>query len=88
MPPERCFPASGGSRFRAEPVNHHLGVSAFATHAVVARESCVKIDPELPLELAALFGCAVLTGVGAVVNTAQGRAGRNRSRWSASAAWA
>ena len=57
--------------FRAEPVNHHLGVSAFASHAVVARESCVKIDPALPLELAALFGCAVLTGVGAVVNTAR-----------------
>src|SRR5271155_4339568 len=51
--------------FEAEPVNHLLGVAAFATHAVVARESCVKIDPDLPLELAALFGCAVLTGVGA-----------------------
>ena len=62
--------------FRAEPVNHHLGVSAFADHAVVARESCVKVDPGLPLDIAALFGCAVLTGVGAVVNTAQGRAGR------------
>src|SRR5579871_4072608 len=57
--------------FRAEPVNHHLGVSAFASHAVVARESCVRIDPGLPFELAALFGCAVLTGVGAVVNTAR-----------------
>jgi alcohol dehydrogenase len=57
--------------FRAEPINHLLGVSAFATHAVVARESCVKIDPDLPLELAALFGCAVLTGVGAAVNTAK-----------------
>jgi alcohol dehydrogenase len=57
--------------FKAEPVNHHLGVSAFADHAVVARESCVKIDPELPLDLAALFGCAVLTGVGAVINTAR-----------------
>jgi len=51
--------------FRAEPINHHLGVSAFGDHAVVARESCVKIDPE------PLFGCAVLTGVGAVVNTAR-----------------
>src|SRR5271165_6413900 len=64
----------GGERrlsFRGEPVYHHLGVSAFATHAVAARESCVKIDPDVPLELAALFGCAVLTGVGAVVNTAR-----------------
>ena len=57
--------------FQAEPVNHLLGVAGFSTHAVVARESCVKIDPDLPLELAALFGCAVLTGVGAVVNTAK-----------------
>ncbi len=57
--------------FRAEPVHHHLGVSAFATHAVAARESCVRIDSGLPLDIAALFGCAVLTGVGAVVNTAK-----------------
>ena len=32
--------------------------------------SCVKIDPDLPLDLAALFGCAVLTGVGAAIHTA------------------
>ena len=63
--------------FRAEPINHLLGVSASATHAVVARESCVKIDPDLPLELAALFGCAVLTGVGAVVNTAKVEPGQS-----------
>jgi alcohol dehydrogenase len=56
-------------------VNHHLGCSAFADYAVVSRRSVVKIDPELPLEEAALFGCAVLTGVGAVVNTARVPAG-------------
>ncbi|MEW5890199.1 MAG: zinc-dependent alcohol dehydrogenase family protein [Pseudomonadota bacterium] len=54
-----------------ETINHHLGVSAFAEYATVSRRSLVKIDPELPLEEAALFGCAVLTGVGAVVNTAR-----------------
>jgi alcohol dehydrogenase len=54
-----------------EPVNHHIGVSAFAQYAVVSQESCVKIDRHLPFEQAALFGCAVLTGVGAVVNTAK-----------------
>ena len=63
--------------FQSEPINHLLGVAAFATHAVVARESCVKIDPDLPLELAALFGCAVLTGVGAVVNTAKVEPGQS-----------
>lgn len=58
-----------------KPINHHMGCSAFAQYAVVARNSLVKVDPELPLEEAALFGCAVLTGVGAVVNTAQVHAG-------------
>lgn len=56
-------------------VHHHLGVSAFADYAVVSRNSVVKIDRELPFVEAALFGCAVLTGVGAVVNTAQLRVG-------------
>src|ERR1700757_5434209 len=56
-------------------VNHHLGVSAFAEYATVSRRSLVKIDKELPLDEAALFGCAVLTGVGAVINTAKVSAG-------------
>ena len=58
-----------------QSINHHLGCSAFATHATISRHSAIKIDPELPFEQAALFGCAVLTGVGAVINTAQVRAG-------------
>ena len=57
--------------FTCDPVNHHLGVSAFAEYAVVAQESCVRVDHSLAFEQAALFGCAVLTGVGAVVNTAK-----------------
>ncbi|GGY62403.1 zinc-dependent alcohol dehydrogenase family protein [Marinobacter zhanjiangensis] len=57
-------------------INHHLGVSAFADHAVVARDSLVKVDPELPLHHAALFGCAVLTGVGASINSADIKAGQ------------
>jgi alcohol dehydrogenase len=52
------------------PVNHHLGVSGFAEYATVSRRSLVRVDPELPFAEAALFGCAVITGVGAVVNTA------------------
>ena len=63
-------------RYRGEAVNHHLGVSAFAEHAVVSRRSVVKVDRDLPFEHAALFGCAVLTGVGAVVNTAVVKAGQ------------
>src|SRR3954467_12387443 len=51
--------------------HHHLGVSAFAEHIVVSAQSAVKVDDELPYEIAALFGCAVLTGVGAATNSAQ-----------------
>ena len=51
-------------------LNHHLGVSAFADYATVSRRSLVKVDPTLAFEEAALFGCAVLTGVGAVFNGA------------------
>jgi alcohol dehydrogenase len=58
-----------------EALNHHLGCSVFAEYATVSRRSVVKIDPSVPLDEAALFGCAVLTGVGAVVNTAQVRVG-------------
>ena len=58
-------------------VNHHLGVSGFADHAVMDEHSLVRIDPELPWDVAALFGCAVLTGVGAVVNSAKVAAGES-----------
>jgi alcohol dehydrogenase len=51
-------------------LNHHLGVSAFAEYATVSRRSLVVVDRDLPFEHAALFGCAVLTGVGAVMNGA------------------
>jgi alcohol dehydrogenase len=57
------------------PLNHHLGCSVFAEYAVVSRRSLVKIARDVPLDHAALFGCAVLTGVGAVVNTARVQAG-------------
>lgn len=60
----------GGTRLHrdGEPVAHHLGVSAFATHAVVDRRSVVAVPDEVPPEVAAVLGCAVLTGGGAVVN--------------------
>lgn len=50
-------------------LHHHLGVSAFSQFTVAAQESVVRVDPDVPPEVAALFGCAVLTGVGAVLNT-------------------
>ena len=68
---------SGARRIHAnaEAVHHHVGVSAFADHAVVSRRSCVKVEADIDPVHAALFGCAVLTGVGAVINTAQVQAG-------------
>lgn len=63
----------GGVRLHraGSPVFHHLGVSAFATHAVVSQASIVRVDADIPADVAALLGCAVLTGGGAVVNAAQ-----------------
>ncbi|MEL5878110.1 alcohol dehydrogenase catalytic domain-containing protein [Cereibacter sphaeroides] len=57
------------------PVHHHLGISGFATHAVVARPSLVRVPREVPPHVSALFSCAMLTGAGAVFNTAQIRPG-------------
>jgi alcohol dehydrogenase len=64
---------SGTRRVRRNgtEVNHQVGVSAFSQYAVMSRRSLIKIGKELPLDLAALFGCAVLTGVGAVMNSAK-----------------
>jgi alcohol dehydrogenase len=64
---------SGETRLsrNGKPVHHHVGVSAFAEYAVISRQSAVKIDRTLAFEEAALFGCAVITGAGAVINTAK-----------------
>ncbi|WP_020649479.1 zinc-dependent alcohol dehydrogenase family protein [Solimonas variicoloris] len=68
---------SGAQRWHADgaPLHHHLGVSAFAEATVVSARSAVKIgtpgEPRPDWAIAALFGCAVMTGVGAVVNTAR-----------------
>jgi S-(hydroxymethyl)glutathione dehydrogenase/alcohol dehydrogenase len=56
---------------------HHLGPATFAPYAVVPESSAIRIDPRIPLDRAALIGCAVATGVGAVVNTAQARPGNS-----------
>lgn len=70
----------GGARRlhrNGQPLNHHIGVSCFADHAVVSRRSCVKVETDLDFTELALFGCAVLTGAGAVINTAKVRAGNS-----------
>ncbi|PRA10025.1 alcohol dehydrogenase [Arthrobacter sp. MYb211] len=61
---------SGARRLAAEgqPLHHHLGVSAFASHAVLDRRSVVPVGADVPPAVAAVLGCAVLTGGGAVLN--------------------
>jgi S-(hydroxymethyl)glutathione dehydrogenase / alcohol dehydrogenase len=81
--PAQCQPAAeviapggvlydGTSRLRAggEPAYHYLGVSSFAERVVVPESGAIRVRPDAPLEIAALVGCAVATGVGAVRNTA------------------
>lgn len=58
-----------------EDIHHHIGISAFAEYAVMNRNSLIKVDKTLPLAEVAMFGCAVMTGVGAVINTATVKAG-------------
>ena len=57
------------------PVRHLSMLACWADHVVVPQECCVPIDKSVPFELAALLGCAVTTGVGAVLNRAKVTAG-------------
>jgi alcohol dehydrogenase len=70
---------SGARRITCDDgaINHHCGVCAFSEHAVISRRSIVKITKEIPLVEAALFGCAVMTGVGTIINTCQVRPGQS-----------
>ncbi len=67
----------GGSRFRMgnEEVYQFSVTGAFAERTVVPESGVVRIPPEIPLEAAALLGCSVLTGIGAVWRTGQVRPG-------------
>ena len=69
---------TGGRRLSrgGDPVHHHLGVSGFATHAVVDRRSVVPVPADVPPEVASLLGCAVLTGGGAVINAGRPKPGQ------------
>lgn len=58
-----------------EDINQFLDVSAFAEQMLVHENAVAKIDPSLPLDRAALLGCGVTTGLGAVIRTAQVRPG-------------
>jgi len=68
---------SGAKRIsvNGETINHHLGISCFSDYAVSHRRSLVPIESDLDPTVQAVFGCAVLTGCGAVLNTARMHAG-------------
>jgi Zn-dependent alcohol dehydrogenase len=58
-----------------KPVYHYSFLSTFAERCVVPERCCVPIADDVPLEIAALVGCAVTTGVGAVMRTADAKPG-------------
>ncbi len=68
----------GTSRFELDgrEILHFAGVSSFSNYTVLPEKAVLKIPEDLPLERAALLGCAVITGVGAVINAAEVRPGR------------
>ena len=74
---------SGARRLRfvgergGDLLHHYSNLSVYAEYAVVSQSTVVKIDDDVPLDVAALFGCAVMTGVGAVLNTARVPPGGN-----------
>lgn len=80
-------PAGAGHRLRegdvrlrrqdGAPIGAYSGIGTFGTHQVVAASAVVPVDPRTPPEIAALIGCAVTTGVGAVRSTAGIEAGQS-----------
>jgi len=63
-------------RHAGSTLYHYSGISSFAQYAVTNAGSLIKADPSIPLNVAAMFGCAVVTGVGAVLNAAKVRPGQ------------
>lgn len=70
-------PGSTGSTasFPVEGFGGFCGIGTFSQYAVVSQNACVKVDPAIPLRVAALVSCGVMTGWGSVVNTARTQIG-------------
>ncbi len=58
-------------RWKGQHLNQYLNLSSFAEQMLVHENAVVKIRPDMPLDLAALLGCGVLTGYGSVAHTAK-----------------
>lgn len=70
---EGTFPIASEFRLHKQggtPINQGISTGAFAEEVVVEQSQVVKIPKEVPLESACLLACGVITGLGAVVNTA------------------
>lgn len=72
----RLLDGTSRFRFNGKEIRHFAGVSSFSNYTVLPEGAVLKIPKDLPLEQAALMGCAVITGVGAVINAAGVRPGR------------
>ena len=68
---------SGARRlsYQGQPLYHYSFLSTFAEAVVVDEACCIPVRPDVPLSVAALVGCAVMTGFGAVVNRARAEPG-------------
>jgi S-(hydroxymethyl)glutathione dehydrogenase/alcohol dehydrogenase len=75
--PGRAVLPDGTTRMslRGAPVYHYGHVATYASQTVVHESCAIRIDKNMPLDRAALIGCSVMTGVGAVINTAAVPAG-------------
>jgi S-(hydroxymethyl)glutathione dehydrogenase / alcohol dehydrogenase len=71
-------PESGKSRLsqKGQPIRQFVSIGSFAEYMLLHENSLVRIDPQLPLDRAALMGCGVLTGVGAALRSAGLQAGQ------------
>jgi NDMA-dependent alcohol dehydrogenase len=73
--PGRMTDGTVRMHLNGQDVHHYGGVASYASYAVMGATNAIKIRDDMPLDRAALIGCSVMTGVGAVLNTAQVPAG-------------
>lgn len=61
---------AGATRWRGQALERSFHLGTFATHTVVRAEAVTPLPPDIPVDLACILGCAVMTGVGSAVNVA------------------
>jgi S-(hydroxymethyl)glutathione dehydrogenase/alcohol dehydrogenase len=83
-PPQgRLYDGTTRMRLRGQTVYQYATVASFSSETVVPESCAIPIRSDMPLDKAALIGCSVMTGVGAVINTAQVPAGASMAVWGA-----